>query len=225
VPDLYFTKYPVTNKQYRRFIDFIAGAGNERLKLEKFVNSLRMFANHSADGFISYLSRDAKHWAKILCSRYADNHRFSGDDQPVVGVTWFAAQAYCWWLSEMQGSWEWYYRLPTENEWEWSASGGKRKYPWGNEEPDDTRANYGDRVGCTTPVSRYPSGATPEGLMDMAGNVWEWTEDRDQEDEAWRALRGGSGQNLRCVSRFGWNPDSDWDDDVGFRVVYAKLPF
>src|SRR3990172_5736864 len=132
VPDLYFTKYPVTNKQYRRFIDFIAGAGNERLKLEKFVNSLRMSANHSADVFISYLSRDAKHWAKILCSRYADNHRFSGDDQPVVGVTWFAAQAYCWWLSEMQGSWEWYYRLPTENEWEWSASGGKRKYPWGN---------------------------------------------------------------------------------------------
>lgn len=67
--------------------------------------------------------------------------------------------------------------MPTEEEWEWAAGHGEQKYPWGNEEPDYNRANHNNKVGQTTPVGSYPAGATPDGLMDMAGNVWEWCAD------------------------------------------------
>ena len=105
--------------------------------------------------------------------------------------------------------------------------GGKRKYPWGDPEPDDKRANYGQKVGQTTPVGAYPAGATPEGLMDMAGNVWEWCENLYGKGATFgkdaRALRGGSWSHhpldLRCVSRYGSDPDGYWDDDLGFRVA------
>jgi formylglycine-generating enzyme required for sulfatase activity len=175
VPDLYFAKYPVTNKLYNIFLE----------SLPK--------------------SERGKHR-----SSYADDKRFNGDDQPVVGVSWYSAMAYCEWLTAKAHG-KMVFRLPAEIEWEWAASGGKRKYPWGNPEPDDSRANYGSKVGHTTPVGSYPAGATPEGLMDMAGNVWEWClngwnepdfvlgEDRDLlknwrkvESLDWRVVRGGA---------------------------------
>ena len=98
-------------------------------------------------------------------------------------------------------------------------------YPWGKQEPDKTHANFGQEVGHTTPVGSYPEGATPDGLMDVAGNVWEWMENlygqKDLPDA--RALRGGSWGNgasdLQCSARDGDNPDGSWNDSVGFRVV------
>ncbi|HEX9652224.1 MAG TPA: SUMF1/EgtB/PvdO family nonheme iron enzyme, partial [bacterium] len=155
----------------------------------------------------------------------------------VVGLSWFAAAAYCHWLTELrraerkaQGAEDeeprekLIYRLPTEEEWEWAASGGKRPYPWGDAEPDATRANYGEKVGHTTLVGAYPAGATPAptGLMDMAGNVWEWMDNLYREAEECRALRGGSWfndpENLQGAARFNWFPD-DWNLIIGFRVV------
>jgi formylglycine-generating enzyme required for sulfatase activity len=181
--------------------------------------------------FATYLEGTAKSWANKLRSRYDDEKRFNGDDQPVVGVSWFDAQAYCHWLAEMQRaegggqSEKLIYKLPNEEEWEWAAGGGKREYPWGNEEPDETRANYDEKVGQTTPVGAYPKGATPEGLIDMAGNVWEWMENLYQEDKDWRALRGGSwfytSGNLPCAARY-FNLPVSGGDDVGFRVVVAQ---
>ncbi|MGH7598421.1 MAG: formylglycine-generating enzyme family protein, partial [bacterium] len=76
----------------------------------------------------------------------------------------------------------------------------------------------------TTPIGSYPAGATPEGLMDMAGNVWEWMENPDMKYLEARALRGGSGDNsaeyLRCAARLSYHPDVR-GNYVGWRVVCA----
>ena len=88
------------------------------------------------------------------------------------------------------------YRLPEEEEWEWAAGGEPdgsiRKYPWPKDkgEPGKNLANFNKNVDATTPVDRYPEGATPLGLMDMAGNVWEWMENYYREDKDWKALCG-----------------------------------
>jgi hypothetical protein len=144
------------------------------------------------------------------------------DDQPVVNVSWEDAVKYCKWLSQQT---EKTYRLPTEAEWEFAASGGvKRKYPWGNEKPTPERANYdASKIGKTTPVGSYPAGKTPEGLFDMAGNVWEWCQDWFDEKQEYRVLRGGCFDsndllNLRGSTRNRYLPPFR-SDLVGFRVV------
>ncbi len=89
------------------------------------------------------------------------------DEVPVTEVTWGGAAAYCAWRGA---------RLPTEAEWEAAARGAAgRKYPWGDAPPSAERAVAGRRPGDLPPVGSAPRGATPEGLLDMAGSVAEWT--------------------------------------------------
>ncbi|MCH8874391.1 SUMF1/EgtB/PvdO family nonheme iron enzyme [candidate division KSB1 bacterium] len=202
----------------------------------KIGNALLEEAEKTA-GFIDYLGKTPNDWPDKLRSRYDTEKRFNGEDQPIVGATLFAATVYCHWLTELnrvlsvqKGKPEQKrtFRLPTEQEWEWAASSGNRKYPWGDKpEPDKTRANFGEEVGHTTPVGSYPEGATPDGLMDMAGNVWEWMENlygqKDFPDA--RALRGGSwnneADNLPCSARNRNNPNNNWNNN-GFRVVCVQ---
>lgn len=158
--------------------------------------------------------------------RYMRDPHFNGEDQPVVGVTWHEANAYAAWCGK---------KLPTEAQWEFAARGpDNRKYPWGNEPPQSTRCNSGDFVGVTTQVRMYEEGQTPDGVLDMAGNVYEWTLDpfapydpelRGQAietDEPRRAVRGGcwhSGpKDLRTSHRTGLFPDARLNT-VGFRCV------
>jgi formylglycine-generating enzyme required for sulfatase activity len=94
-------------------------------------------------------------------------------DFPVIYVDWNQASAYCRWAEG---------RLPTEAEWERAARGtGWGFYPWGIAAPACSLANYWSEsdicVGDTTAVGSYPSGASPVGALDMAGNVWEWVND------------------------------------------------
>ena len=101
--------------------------------------------------------------------RYWDDSNFNQPNQPVVGITWKEARAFCQWRSK---------RLPTEAEWE-KAARGKRptKYPWGNEAPDKTRLNFNSQVGKTTPVGSYPTGKSDYGVFNLSGNVAEWVKD------------------------------------------------
>ncbi|MCY2963747.1 MAG: SUMF1/EgtB/PvdO family nonheme iron enzyme, partial [Planctomycetota bacterium] len=147
--------------------------------------------------------------------------------RPVVGVSWFEAKAYCSWSG---------FRLLTEAEWERGARGlHSHRYPWGDDPPDETIANFNQNIGHPTPVGIFPLGNSAEGVCDLAGNVWEWCEDWhcDYETEhatnpvgpktgSNRVVRGGSwvggADHCRSAFRSGDRPYFR-DNDLGFRLA------
>lgn len=172
---------------------------------------------------------------------YADRSWYNGEDQPVVGVTWYDAATYCAWVGG---------GLPTEAQWEYAARGSAgNTYPWGEDPPDCDKANFWVKDtscagGTTAVVGSYPDGQSWCGAMDMAGNVWEWVADwygqyppGDQKnpagpphgDEGRKLIRGGSWLDddilLYSSLRMRFMP-TDFSDTVGFRcaVTPAELP-
>lgn len=155
--------------------------------------------------------------------------------RPVTQVSWHDAQAFCRWAGV---------RLPTEIEWEKAARGTDgRIYPWGDHLPEAHLCNCDDFLHETTPVGKYPLGASPYGVLDMSGNVWEWCSTQWRADytapasddlgaQGPRGARGGSFTGdagfVRCASRGRSNPNFR-DSSIGFRVValgaLKELPF
>ena len=169
-----------------------------------------------------------------------DNPRFKHPAQPVVGVSVFEAQAYCRWLSAQQPGQQ--FRLPTEAEWETAARGGTgRSWPWVSPlGPDRWQINADPaHLRRTTPVGVFPASDTPEGLLDMAGNVWEWTSSlytqrleaaalttAAPDGCARRAVRGGSWLNptAHCRPGFrGFGAPGGRLVNLGFRVVCCPI--
>jgi serine/threonine protein kinase len=99
--------------------------------------------------------------------KYYGNPEFN--NFPVLVDKWDKANAYCSWANRS---------LPTEAQWEKAARGtDAQTYPWGNTPPNNNLLNYNNATGDTTEVGKYPMGASPYGVLDMAGNVWEWVSD------------------------------------------------
>ncbi len=164
------------------------------------------------------------------------DEKFNEDRQPVVGVTWFDAQAFAEWIG---GS------LPTEAQWERAARGTSGSiYPWGDEPPKHRKhANFARRFNKPTPVGQFPNGSSPDGVADLAGNVWEWCLDEynptiyNQSSKGVRqnplnllfrdvlqarVIRGGAwdvgSAFLRASLRFKYYP-LDSTHTIGFRIV------
>jgi formylglycine-generating enzyme required for sulfatase activity len=166
VHGFYMDKYMVTNALFNQFCretGYITAAEN-------------------AGGSDTFLEGKWQ-WKEEACWRhpYGSSSSISGlTDHPVVHVTVKDALAYCAWRSKKENR---YFRLPTEAEWEKAARGteDERFFPWGNEPVNEggiTKAAFNNgKARGTTPVGSFPEGASPYGIMDMAGNAWDWCMD------------------------------------------------
>ena len=217
VPPFYIAKYPITYIQFQAFVDDPRGYNQD------------------------------KWWQGIRKSEVKDhNQRLKFANYPCENVRWWAAVAFCNWLTARYASSpsslpstlfaserRFIIRLPTEWEWQQAANGGNSDYfyPWGNES-DSMRANTQESgLNETVAVGMYPQGASPVGALDMIGNVREWCLNeydtagnvRTNSDVP-RAIRGGSfAQTLARLSfRLDQEPNYRFDDFIGFRVVYAS---
>ncbi len=202
-------KYPITNAQFAKFIE----AGGYKQK------------KWWTDAGWTQREKDA--WTQ---PRSWTDSQWNGAEQPVVGVSWYESVAFCLWLSETTGE---KIMLPTENQWQYAAQGDDgRDYPWGKQWDASRCNNNVDQkgIGKTTPVTQYKGkGDSPFGVVDMAGNVWEWcltdynNKTNDMNSSATdRVLRGGSWINsnsdfFRCDFR-DWCYPHYWFDGWGFRI-------
>lgn len=164
-------RYPITNAQYQQFID----AGGYDAAAPWWRTVPRTWLTRD-DGAIKGLEEWQRRKHKD-CPEFWDVERFgcARPNHPVVGISWYEATAFCRWLTQHLADGA-VYRLPSAAEWEYAARGTTRRgYPWGDASPNGTHANFDGAHRGTTAVGCFPAGATPEGVMDLAGNVWEWT--------------------------------------------------
>jgi len=145
---------------------------------------------------------------------------------PAVNVSWDDAQAFCKWASAACGR---EVRLPTEQEWEKAARGTDgRTYPWGEAAPNARLANFGrsDDLSNLMACGSWPENKSPYGCLDMAGNVWEWTQDVWDSKGGARVVRGGAffsdANGLRCAYRSNL-VTAGRINGIGFRVVASPI--
>jgi formylglycine-generating enzyme required for sulfatase activity len=183
-------KTPITKGQFRAFVE----EAGYVTSVEKPGHEGPWIYAFEEKGFITIPGFNWDNAFSQVTARFP--HVQIDDDHPVSCVSWYDAVDFCQWLASKTGV---NFKLPTEAEWEYAARGDdQRSYPWGNEDPDGTRANYADEdfnavfpdtgqsivhfgvrdgYAATSPVGSYPAGASPFGALDMAGNLTEWVHD------------------------------------------------
>ena len=268
VDSFFMAKYPVTNTEYRAFME---EGGYRDLELwdtdeaklwlvgdPDFVRRLYEESLSSFDrDFQPELTDERRNETELLANLWLmakartepffwRDIRFNRPNQPVVGVNWWEARAYCNWLTRRLGNQrlvdgDFVFRLPTEHEWERAARPDQhpRSYPWGDEAPDGNKAH--SRLGTvkiqrSTPVGAFPQGTWLGGPLDLSGNVWEWTAskavdpglefDLGRDDPSGikdRVIRGGS---WYCLQPLAMRTEYRGVDrlqnvyvDLGFRIV------
>ncbi|WP_425524751.1 ergothioneine biosynthesis protein EgtB [Saccharopolyspora ipomoeae] len=231
VDAFYLDTTPVTNAEFARFID--AGGYRDPQWWSETGSRYRAKASLEAPRF---WFRDGDRWWR---RRFGHVEEVPGDE-PVVHVSFHEAEAYAAWAGK---------RLPTEAEWEKAArydpaTGRSRRYPWGDDEPDETRANLGQRHLRPAPAGAYPLGEAPCGARQLIGDVWEWTSSdflpypgfvafpyREYSEVFFgsdhKVLRGGSFGTDRAACRGTFR---NWDFPIrrqifaGFRCARTPLP-
>ncbi len=229
LPGVRIGKYPVTNLHFRRFVEAGAYDKGQPWWSKKAIKEIEQFVGG---------------WPAE--PRYWDDERFNHSAQPVVGVSWYEAMAYCAWLTAVlrgkplaEGGIAVHEQvtLPSEAEWIAAARSGRpapktrqeeeADYPWHGPFATwraNTEENKETDLGQTSPVHMYPGGVTAEGVYDLAGNVWEWTRDVAGSNSYW--LKGGSWyyspEQARAAARDGYVPRF-WYYYRGLRVVVVPV--
>lgn len=213
-------RFPVTNIEYGRFID----AGG--------------YQPHQP--WWNTLMRTSLQSSLFDAPRWWNDPTYNQPAQPVVGVCWYEAMAYCAWLTSQGHANGWLpldalIRLPTWREWQRAARhSDQRCYPWGQAEPEPERANYqATQLERPAPVGCFPAGRANCGALDLAGNVLEWTATSQQQPQQsepviatdaadWMIVAGGAfhhgKQMLRCGFRASFDPAMR-SFNQGFRIV------
>lgn len=262
LPDYFIARFPVTEAQFQSFISDSGYSTN------------RYWSEASKEGYWKdgKITRGSLALSERLKPE-SFGYEYSLPNHPVIGVSWYEALAYCRWLEEKLRSFATSDRLtdknstfwlaiaegkltltlPSEAEWEKASRGGSvstskrdvRLYPWGDEF-DLTRANTRESgIGMTSAVGCFPGGASPFGVLDMSGNIFEWTrsiwgpdsnqpqfnypydpndgrENLSAPQNILRSIRGGayntSGSVARCTFRGAYPPYTTLSN-VGFRVI------
>ena len=206
----------VTAVTNRRYLEFIEDGGYRRRELWSEVG-WRWRESERVEAPRHWRREAARRWTTVVFGRPTP----LDPGRPVVHVSWHEAAAFARWAGK---------RLPTEAEWEKAAAwdvgrGASRRYPWGSELPDRTRANVDQRWLEPQPAGTFPEGRSPYGCLQMLGDVWEWTSSaflpypgfvaypyRQYSEiffgETYRVLRGGSFATAAIVAR---NTMRNWD--------------
>ncbi len=233
-------KYPVTNRQYRSFIEAGGYDRREWWRDDGWAWQAGTYDSRAPEEHRNWLAaRPPKERGAPFFWRDA---KWNNPLAPVVGVSWFEAEAYCAWLAKELGR---PVRLPAEEEWERAARHTDgREYPWGNTF-DRERLNCAEfwggaaelsdwekwknwvgtdsfKTASTTVVGQFPAGNSAAGISDISGNVLEWTNSWYDTEKIYRAARGGSWFNYRnyarCAAHYVFVPDYFFSL-VGFRVM------